>query len=198
MMNDVVIHYDKLIEEDNDPVHDPKPLRDYMDKWDGPAFIKAMRLSAEKNALEIGVGTGRIAVKTAPLCRAFSGIDISPKTIERARENLMKYPNVSLYCADFLEYDFDCFFDVIYTSLTFMHIKDKQRAIHRISGLLTRGGRFVISIDKNPSKYIDTGNRRVRIYPDDPDEIAGFIRLAGLRIENRFETEFAYVFAAVK
>ena len=75
---------------------------------------------------------------------------------------------------------------------------DKQKATQRISRLLTRGGRFVISIDKNPSEYIDTGSRRVRIYPDGPDEIAGFIRLAGLRIENRFETEFAYVFSAVK
>ena len=28
-----------LIDENNDSVHDPKPLRDYMDKWDGQAFI---------------------------------------------------------------------------------------------------------------------------------------------------------------
>ena len=28
-----------LTDEKNDSVHDPKPLRDYMDKWDGQAFI---------------------------------------------------------------------------------------------------------------------------------------------------------------
>ena len=28
-----------LTDEKNDPVHDPRPLRDYMDKWDGQAFI---------------------------------------------------------------------------------------------------------------------------------------------------------------
>ena len=28
-----------LTDEKNDPVHDPKPLRDYMDKWEGQAFI---------------------------------------------------------------------------------------------------------------------------------------------------------------
>ena len=32
--NDVIRHYDLLIEENNDPVRDPKPLKDYMDKWD--------------------------------------------------------------------------------------------------------------------------------------------------------------------
>lgn len=30
----VIEHYDKLIEEKNDPVYDPKPLKEYMDKWD--------------------------------------------------------------------------------------------------------------------------------------------------------------------
>ena len=39
MKNDVIQHYDLLIDESNDPVHDPKPLRDYMDKWDGQSFI---------------------------------------------------------------------------------------------------------------------------------------------------------------
>ena len=38
----VVYHYDLLIDEDNDPVHDPKPLQEYMNKWDGPAFIEQM------------------------------------------------------------------------------------------------------------------------------------------------------------
>lgn len=30
MKDDVVRHYDLLIDENNDPVHDPEPLRDYM------------------------------------------------------------------------------------------------------------------------------------------------------------------------
>ena len=34
-MRDVIEHYNKLIDENNDPARDPKPLRDYMDKWDG-------------------------------------------------------------------------------------------------------------------------------------------------------------------
>ena len=31
-MKNVIEHYDKLIDENNDSVHDPKPLKDYMDK----------------------------------------------------------------------------------------------------------------------------------------------------------------------
>ena len=84
-MKDVIEHYDKLIDENNDPARDPKHLRDYMDKWDGEIFVESMRLDKSKSILEIGVGTGRLAMKVAPLCRKFIGIDVSPKTILRAK-----------------------------------------------------------------------------------------------------------------
>lgn len=32
---DIITHYDILIDENYDPVHDPEPLKAYMDKWDG-------------------------------------------------------------------------------------------------------------------------------------------------------------------
>ena len=54
-MRDVIEHYNKLIDENNDPTRDPKPLRDYMDKWDGEKFIESMQLDKSKSALEIGI-----------------------------------------------------------------------------------------------------------------------------------------------
>ena len=195
---DVINHYDLLVEENNDPVHDPNPLRDYMDKWDGQAFIDKMELDKNKSILEIGVGTGRLAVRVAPLCGQFCGIDISPKTIERAKENLAEYRNVELICADFLSYKFDRKFDVIYSSLTFMHIEDKQKTVNKIAGLLNDAGRFVLSIDKNQSEYIDTGTRRIKIYPDTKDKSVEYIKSAGLNIINQYDTEFATVFVAQK
>jgi len=35
MNADVITHYNLLIDEGNDPLNDPAPLRVYMDKWDG-------------------------------------------------------------------------------------------------------------------------------------------------------------------
>lgn len=195
---DVINHYDLLVEENNDPVHDPNPLRDYMDKWDGQAFIDKMELDKNKSILEIGVGTGRLAVRVAPLCGQFCGIDISPKTIERAKENLAEYRNVELICADFLSYKFDRKFDVIYSSLTFMHIEDKQKTVNKIAGLLNDAGRFVLSIDKNQSEYIDTGTRKIKIYPDNVEKMAEYIRAAGFTILNRHDTEFATIFVVQK
>ena len=83
----VIEHYDRLIDEENDPVRDVPALKAYMDRWDGADFLDAMELSKSKRVLEIGVGTGRLAVRVIPACREFVGIDLSPKTIARAAEN---------------------------------------------------------------------------------------------------------------
>lgn len=198
LRNDAISHYDLLMDEDNDPVHDPEPLQDYMNKWDGPSFIEQMQLNSDKSVLEIGVGTGRLAIRAAPLCGEFVGIDISPKTVKRAKENLSEHKNANIICADFLSFDFDRKFDVIYSSLTFMHIKDKQQAVNKIAGLLNGAGRFVLSIDKSPSEFIDAGTRRIRIFPDTPVEMEECIKTAGLTILKGYDTEFATIFVAQK
>ena len=198
MRNPLIDHYESLIDENNDPVHDPAPLKDYMNKWDGDRFIEDLQLSEDKSVLEVGVGTGRLAIRVAPNCGRFVGIDISPKTIERARENLAEYKTVELICDDFMTHEFDCCFDVIYSSLTFMHIEDKQAAVNKVAALLNLGGRFVLSIDKNRDEYIDTGDRRIQIFPDKPEEVLSFIKDAGLIIVKQYDTEFSHIFVVEK
>lgn len=197
-MNQVIQHYDLLIEEGNDPVHDPRPLQDYMDKWDGQDFIDKLKLDKMKAVLEIGVGTGRLAVKVVPLCGCFLGIDISSKTIDRAKENLADWDNAALLCGDFTVYDFQQTFDVIYSSLTFMHIKEKQIALNKIVRLLKNEGRFVLSIDKNQEKFIDMGSRKIPVFPDNPEDMESYIKKAGLKIIEQSETDFAHIFVAMK
>ncbi len=194
--DDVIRHYDLMIDENNDPVRDPEPLREYMDKWDGRQFIDSLKLTKEKSVLEIGVGTGRLAVRTAPECREFCGIDLSPKTIKRAKENLNNQTNVTLVCGNFTEYNFEHKFDVIYSSLTFMHIKDKQTAINKVKSLLNIGGRFVLSIDKNQSDTIDYETRKIKIYPDNKEDIVRYITQSGMNLIKVFETDFVFVFIA--
>ncbi len=195
-MTDVSRYYDILIDEGQDPVHDPEPLKAYMDKWDGRIFIDKMQLDESKSVLEIGVGTGRIAVKVAPCCRMFFGIDISFKTIEKAKKNikvgLFKKP--SLVCADFLEYDFCEKFDVIYSSLTFLHIQDKQKAFEKTDSLLNDDGIFVLSIDKNQDEYLDTGTTKIKVYPDNPDAVKKYAKNTSLTLVEEYEAEFAHIF----
>lgn len=194
--DDVIRHYDLMIDENIDPARDPEPLREYMDKWDGQRFIDSLQLTKEKSVLEIGVGTGRLAVRAAPECCEFCGIDLSPKTVKQAEENLNAHGNVTLICADFTEYNFEHKFDVIYSSLTFMHIRDKQAAINKVKSLLNIGGRFVLSIDKNQSDTIDYETRKIKIYPDNKEDIVKYITQSGMNLIKVFETDFAFVFIA--
>lgn len=191
-------HYDLLIEENNDPVFDPPGLKEYMDKWDGEVFIEKLALTKEKTVLEIGVGTGRLALKTAPLCKTFCGIDLSPKTVEKARVNLSAFSNVELICANFLNFRFDESYDVIYSSLTFMHIQNKKKCIKKISRLLNEKGIFVLSVDKSHNKSLEYGNRKIKLYPDDPEKIRKYINSAGLSLIKEQETEFANIFLCQK
>ena len=103
-----------------------------------------------------------------------------------------------MLCGDFTVYDFQQTFDVIYSSLTFMHIKGKQMALNKVARLLKNEGRFVLSIDKNQEKFIDMGSRKIPVFPDNPEDTESYIKKAGLKIIEQSETEFAHIFVAVK
>lgn len=195
-MQDVQRHYDLLIDENNDPVRDPAELQAYMDQWDGEVFLQALALDGTQSVLEIGVGTGRLALRTAPLCRSFTGVDLSPKTIERARENLSGHNNVILLCSDFLNTLFADVYDVIYSSLTFMHIEQKEAAIEKIASLLPPAGRVVLSLDKSRDEFIDYGTRKIRVYPDDTETIAAWMEAAGMSVLATTETVYAHIITA--
>ena len=195
---DVKTHYDELIEEGNDPIHDSESLKIYMDKWDGPQFIEDMQLSGNEIVLEIGVGTGRLAIKICEKCRCFYGIDISPKTIKAAKSNLPIDSNIHLICEDYLAWETTLNFDVIYSSLTFLHIKEKKQAIEKTYSLLVKNGKFILSIEKNQDNEIDYGTRKVKTYPDTADTIERLLKESGFAIIKQYNTDFANIFVAGK
>ena len=88
MIDEIREHYDLLIDEGNDPVLDPPELKEYMNGWDGDLFIDLMELAKNKTVLEIGCGTGRIAVKVAPKVRAFCK---NPFAVRKRRVNRRRF-----------------------------------------------------------------------------------------------------------
>ena len=194
----VITHYDLLIDEDYDPFRDPPELQEYMNGWDGEKFVEALELTKNKNVLEIGIGTGRLAVRVAPHCRKLTVIDISPKAVERAKENLKDYKNISFICDDFNVHEFCETFDIIYSSLTMMHFKQKAQVIAKIDTLLNDNGIFCVSLDKNVSEYIDMGTRKIKVYPDTADGITSLVEATAMSVAKVIETEKAYVIVSKK
>lgn len=197
-MVNVAEHYDLLIENGNDPLLDSAKLCSYMDKWDGQVFIDELGLSSGKSVLEVGCGTGRLAKKIINSIENYVGIDISPKTIERAEKYFAKNPSMRFICGDFLGYRFNRSFDVVYSTLTFMHIENKKSAIDKIFDVMNDNGKVVISIDKNQSRYIDTGYSKIHIYPDDPIDLQRLLSAGGFTRVKVQEIEFAFILSAYK
>ena len=79
-----------------------------------------------------------------------------------------------------------------------MHIEKKQTAINKAAALLKDSGKFILSIDKNQDGFIDTGMRKIPVFPDTPAEIKSYIANSGLLIIELYETEFAHIFIAEK
>ena len=97
-----------------------------------------------------------------------------------------------------MSHHFNSLYDVVYSSLTFMHIHEKQNAVNKVACLLKNGGRFVLSIDKSQEDFIDMGTRKITIFPDSPTEIKNCILNANLDLVECFDTELAHIFVAKK
>lgn len=181
-------HYEKLIEEGNDPCFDSKELQAYMNRWTGFRFLELMKLNNNKEVLEIGIGTGRVAKQVLEIgCKKLVGLDISPKTIERAKENLIQYDNIELIEGDIVDCDFKERFDIAYSVLTFLHIEDKKRALQNIINSLKINGIFLVSIDACDDNCLDYGNRVIKTYPTDIKIITDYMKLMNCKINNMFE-----------
>ncbi|MDQ0088556.1 SAM-dependent methyltransferase [Paenibacillus anaericanus] len=187
----VLEHYELLIDEGNDPIQDPPQLQAYMNRWDGPSFFNELN-PENKIVLEIGVGTGRIAKTVLSMgCEFLVGIDISPKTINRARSNLSSFSNIELVMTDIINYNRPNTFDLAYCVLTFLHIEDKKKALSNIYNALKDEGTFVLSVS-NDDEWIECGDRKIKLYPAGIEEYVRLFQLTGFQIQSIQETESKY------
>ncbi len=110
--------------------------------------------------LEIGTGTGELALKFSAHCRKVVAIDVSKTMIEFAKMKAesQNKTNVQFYNAGFLTYgNYNEPFDVIVTQLALHHLPDywKMIALRRIYGMLKEGGKFYLRDVVFPSMIHD-------------------------------------------
>jgi putative AdoMet-dependent methyltransferase len=110
--------------------------------------------------LEIGTGTGELALKFSAHCRKVVAIDVSKKMIDFAKMKAesQKKANIEFYNAGFLTYeDYDETFDVIVTQLALHHLPDywKMIALRRVYGMLKEDGKLYLSDVVFPSTILD-------------------------------------------
>lgn len=101
------------------------------------------RLDPDSRVLELGCGAGTPETKRLAECFALTGVDISPRQVQRAR---VAIPEAEFICADFSELELPAgSFDAVCSFYAFNHVPRDLLAplLGRLHGWLVPGGRLL-------------------------------------------------------
>jgi len=102
-------------------------------------------LDEKLNVLDLGCGTGLGAQFYRPFADRLTGVDVSPKMLERAAEKKI-YDNLQVF--DILkQWDFAEKFNLIYSSDVFVYVGRLDEVIQSISSYLTNDGLVAFSVE---------------------------------------------------
>jgi SAM-dependent methyltransferase len=113
------------------------------------ALLLANGLDAEATLVDVGAGTGLLALAAAPHCRRVVAVDTSPAmlAVARGRRDSARVANVDLAQAGFLTYEHEGEPPkLVYTRNALHHLPDfwKGLALARVHDLLAPGGTLVL------------------------------------------------------
>jgi SAM-dependent methyltransferase len=109
---------------------------------------RAVGISPTDEILEIGCGVGRLGKVLAPICRVWTGCDVSPHMLQYAARRLRGLPNVRF--VELSGYDLkpvaSASQDLVYCTVVFMHLTewDRYNYVEEAHRVLRPGGRLYI------------------------------------------------------
>jgi ubiquinone/menaquinone biosynthesis C-methylase UbiE len=132
-----------------------------------------------KSLLEVGCGTGTDSLQFARGGALFTGIDLTPRSIEIARKRFAVYQQRGEFLlsdAENLAFP-DESFDVVYSFGVIHHTPDTERAAAEIHRVLKHGGKAIVMVYHRSSLYywggiiLKRGLLRGELLKASPDEL---------------------------
>lgn len=116
---------------------------------------------AETRFLEMGVGTGRIALPLIERGYPFVGVDISPRMLDRLRAKAGEAPNLTVIESSITQLPFpDESIDVVLAFHVFHLVPEWRRALDEAQRVLRPDGYFIWGGNSRPSEHPGTEIRR--------------------------------------
>ncbi len=120
---------------------------------DAERVLSGVILPPDSKALEIGVGTGRIAKHSAEHFREISAVDVSSEMVRRAKERLAVIPNCKIFQTNGADLSIfpDETFDFVYSVYVFQHLPQRlfREYADEACRVLKTDGQFKFQIFEN-------------------------------------------------
>lgn len=98
--------------------------------------------------LDVGCGTGRLLklAETRFPAAVLSGVDAAPKMVSHAQAGIVEGSRIAFQQASAEDLPFpNGRFDLVFSTLTFHHWGDQQKAVEEIARVLAPGGRWLLA-----------------------------------------------------
>jgi SAM-dependent methyltransferase len=108
-------------------------------------LTELLELSLETRALDVGAGTGPLALALAPLVREVVGLDLVPEMLAQARERAVAYPNATFVEGDAHDLAFEAAsFDVVVCGRTLHHLDGVDQVVRELARVTRPGGQVLV------------------------------------------------------
>ena len=121
-----------------------------------------MQLQSSDRLLDIGCGTGIIALALSPMVRSIHAIDVSPAIVKRARANLADVANIRVDCGSITAIPVEAGTAdkvLVYSVMQYLPDANSARqAFSEVARVLKPGGRALFAANPDPDRmeaYLD-------------------------------------------
>ncbi len=119
----------------------------YLDSFEKDKLLPLLGDLKNKKVLDVGAGTGRLAMRLAKLGADVTALDVSGAMLEEIKKKLKRNSaEIKVIVGDCESMPFgDESFDVVVAAFLIVHLKDLRRFFDEVYRILKPGGKFLVT-----------------------------------------------------